>query len=181
MRDTTIARNYAEALLALARKANALDKWGATMLAVSDAVTTDQRLTNFLAAPQVAASDKKKVLAKAFGPVLPRTLLLFLQKLIDNRRQMLIPEIAVEYANLVDETEGRLLAQVTVARETSDADRAAIARQLSDRLGKTVVPHVNVNPAILGGVIVKFGDTVMDGSVRKRLNTLRSKLTAGIR
>ncbi len=181
MRDTTIARNYAEALLALARKANALDNWGATMLAVSDAVTTDQRLTNFLAAPQVAASDKKKVLAKAFGPVLPRTLLLFLQKLIDNRRQMLIPEIAVEYANLVDETEGRLHAQVTVARETSDADRAAIARQLSDRLGKTVVPHVNVNPAILGGVIVKFGDTVMDGSVRKRLNTLRSKLTAGIR
>lgn len=181
MRDTTIARNYAEALLALARKANALDNWGATMLAVSDAVTTDQRLTNFLAAPQVAASDKKKVLAKAFGPVLPRTLLLFLQKLIDNRRQMLIPEIAVEYANLVDETEGRLHAQVTVARETSDADRAAIARQLSDRLGKIVVPHVNVNPAILGGVIVKFGDTVMDGSVRKRLNTLRSKLTAGIR
>ncbi len=181
MRDTTIARNYAEALLALARKANALDNWGATMLAVSDAVTTDERLTNFLAAPQVAASDKKKVLAKAFGPVLPRTLLLFLQKLIDNRRQMLIPEIAVEYANLVDETEGRLHAQVTVARETSDADRAAIARQLSDRLGKIVVPHVNVNPAILGGVIVKFGDTVMDGSVRKRLNTLRSKLTAGIR
>lgn len=181
MRDTTIARNYAEALLALARKANALDSWGTMMSAVSDAVTSDARLVNFLAAPQVAAADKTKVLEKAFGTVLPRMLLRFLQKLVDNRRQTLIPEIAVEYANLVDEAEGRVHAHVTLAREASDADRAAIAKQLSDRLGKTVVPHVHVNPAILGGVIVKVGDTVMDGSVRKRLATLRGRLTAGIR
>lgn len=181
MRETTIARNYAEALLALARKANALDSWGAMMSAVSDAITSDARLVNFLAAPQVSASDKSKVLEKAFGPVLPRTLLRFLQKLVDNRRQLLIPAIAVEYANLVDEAEGRVHAQVTLAREATDADRAAIAKQLTRSLGKTVVPHVHVNPAILGGVIVKVGDTVMDGSVRKRLTTLRSRLTTGIR
>lgn len=181
MRDATIARNYAEALLALARKANALDAWGGMIAGVSDAVTTDPRLANFLAAPQVSAAQRNAVLEKAFGPVLPRVLVRFLQKLVDNRRQTLIPEIAVEYANLVDESEGRVHAQVTVAREASDGDRARIARQLSERLGKTVVPHVHVNPAILGGIVVKVGDRVMDGSVRKRLATLRSRLTSGAR
>jgi len=179
MRDTTIARNYAEALLALARKAGALEAWGTMISGVSDAVTGDARLANFLAAPQVAASEKNRVIEKAFGPVLPRPLVRFLQKLVDNRRQLLIPEIALEYGNLVDETEGRVHAQVTLAREVSDADRVAIARKLSERLGKLVVPHVSVNPAILGGVIVKVGDTVMDGSVRKRLATLRSRLVTG--
>lgn len=181
MRDATIARNYAEALLALARKANALDAWGGMIAGVADAVTSDQRLANFLAAPQISADTKRAVIQKAFGPVLPRGIVLFLQKLVQNRRQTLIPEIAVEYANLVDETEGRVHAQVTLAREASEADRAAIAKQLTLRLGKTVVPHVSVNPAILGGIIVKVGDTVMDGSVRKRLGILRSRLTTGVR
>lgn len=181
MRDTTIARNYAEALFALARRANALEGWEATFHAVADAVQHDQRLVNFLAAPQVAATDKKRVLDKAFGPALPRPMVRFLQKLVDNRRQMLIPEIAMEFANLVDESEGRVHAQVTLAREASEADRAAIARQLSARLGKTVVPHVQVNPAILGGVVVKVGDSVMDGSVRKRLSMLRARLAGASR
>ncbi len=178
MRDTTIARNYAEALLALARKANALDAWGSMISAVSDAVERDPRLANFLAAPQVPAAQKNQIIEKAFGPVLPKLLVRFLQKLVDNRRQTLIPEIAVEYANLVDETEGRVHAQVTLAREASEADRALIAKRLSERLGKVVVPHLHVNPAILGGVIVKVGDTVMDGSVKKRLATLRSRLAS---
>ena len=181
MRDTTIARNYAEALLALARTADALEGWGVMISAVSDAITSDERLANFLAAPQVAADAKNAVLEKAFATALPRPLVRFLQKLVQNRRQMLIPEIAVEYSNLVDEAEGPVHAQVTLAREASAADREAIARQLSARLGKTVVPHVSVNPAILGGVIVKVGDSVMDGSVRKRLGMLRSRLTSGAR
>lgn len=181
MRETTIARNYAEALLALAREAGALDAWGGLIGGVAEAVTTDPRLANFLAAPQVSAAQKKAVLQQAFGPVLPSPMVRFLQKLVDNRRQMLVPEIAVEYANLVDESEGRVHAQVTVAREASEADRATIAARLSERLGKTVVPHLHVNPAILGGVVVRVGDTVMDGSVRKRLATLRARLAAGPR
>jgi F-type H+-transporting ATPase subunit delta len=178
MRNQTIARNYAEALLSLAQKANDLDGWGAMVGGLADAVQRDARLTNFLAAPQVSAVDKKRVIEKAFMDSVPRPLVRFLQKLIDNRRQMLLPDIATEYANLVDETSGRVHAQVTVARETSETDRERIAAQLSEALGKTVVPHVIVNPDILGGIIVKVGDRVMDGSVRKRISLLRSRLTA---
>ena len=176
MRDSTIARNYAEALLALANKAGAVDAWGALFGGLADATSQNVRLQNFVAAPQVAASEKKRVIEKAFSGRIPQPMLRFVQKLIDNRRQMLLPVIATEYASLVDAQTGRVHASVTVARETSEAERAAIAAQLSQKLGKTVVPHVHVNPDIIGGVIVRMGDTVMDGSVRKRLMTLRGRL-----
>jgi F-type H+-transporting ATPase subunit delta len=181
MRDTTIARNYAEALLSLARKAGDLDGYGEMIVAVAAAIENEPRLANFMAAPQIAASEKNALLARAFGQRLPRTMLRFLQKLIENRRQRLIPAIAVEYGNLVDETAGRVHAQVTLSRQPSDGDRTSLATLLTARLGKTVVPHVTVNPAILGGVVVRVGDTVMDGSVRRRLSALRSRLATGPR
>src|SRR6185295_2489574 len=117
MRETTISRNYAEALVSLARKANDLEGWGALINGVAMAIQSDIRLRNFLAAPQVAASQKSAVLYKAFASRLPRPMVHFLLKLVDNRRQLLIPGIAVEYGNLVDESEGRLHAEVTTARE----------------------------------------------------------------
>lgn len=178
MRATTIARNYAEAMLALARKANDLDGWGLAINGVVTAMETDQRLRNFLAAPQISAAEKNAVIGKAFGTKLPKPMVRFLQKLVQNRRQMLLPQIAIEYGNLVDETTGRIHAQVTLSREASEADRNVIASQLSRAFEKTVVPHVDVNPAILGGVIVKVGDRVLDGSVRRRLKTLKARIVS---
>ncbi|HEU4630605.1 MAG TPA: F0F1 ATP synthase subunit delta [Gemmatimonadaceae bacterium] len=179
MREPTIARNYAEALLALARKANDLPGWGRMISDVANAVEGDERLRRFLEAPQVSAERKNEILGRAFQDRVPRLFLRFLQKLVDNRRQMLIPAIATQYHQLVDAVEGRVHAQVTVARPVDEAGRAAIAAQLGRALGKTVVPHVAVNPAILGGVVVRVGDTVMDGSVRRRLSMLRGRLVGG--
>ena len=178
MRATTIARNYAEALIVLAKKANDLEGWGAALHGLVTAIESDTRLRNFLAAPQVSAAEKSTVLGKAFGTKLPRNMVRFLQKLVQNRRQLLLPHIAEEYGNLVDEMTGRIHAQVTVSREASEADRNTIATQLSRAFAKTVVPHVSVNPAILGGVVVKVGDRVLDGSVRKRLKTLKARIVA---
>ena len=176
MRDVTIARNYAEALLDLARKGGDLEGWGRMIADVADAMSRDPRLHQFLEAPRVSAEVKNEILAKAFQDRMPRLFVRYLQTLVRNRRQMLIPEIATEYQALVDEVSGRVHAQVTVAKEPDVEERESITRELSRVLGKQVVPHVTVNPAILGGVVVRVGDTVMDGSVRRRLAVLQHHL-----
>jgi F-type H+-transporting ATPase subunit delta len=181
MREPTIARNYAEALLALARKADDLAGWGRMIADVASGIEQDVRLRRFLEAPQVSAERKNAILAQAFEDRVPRLFLRFLQKLVLNRRQMLIPAIATEYHHLVDTAEGRVHARVTVARALDAAGEASLAAQLSRTLGMTVVPHVTVNPDILGGVVVRIGDTVIDGSVRRRLAKLRGRMLGSTR
>ena len=178
MRDATIARNYAETLLTLARKANDLPGWGRMIQDIAAAMDGDVRLRRFLESPSADATQKNAVLTKAYAGA-PRNFVRFLQALVTHRRQMLIPEIAIEYALLVDEVENRIHARVTLAKEPSAEETASIARQLGTVLGKTVIPHVSVNPDILGGIVVRVGDKVIDGSVRRRLASLRSRLMTG--
>ena len=181
MRDSTIARNYAETLLELARRANDLEGWGKMIMDVADALDADESLRLFLETPRVSAEAKNELLGKAFQDRMPRLFVRFLQTLVKNRRQALIPDIAEEYRTLLDDVQGRVHAQVTVARESGDAERALIAKELSRVLGKEVIPHLTVNPAILGGLVVRVGDEVMDGSVRRRLAKLRNTLVYGER
>ena len=176
MRDTTIARNYAEALLELARRADDLAGWGKLIRDVANGIRQDLTVQHFLESPKISEAQKNEVFFQALGDRVPRHFLRFLQTLVRKRRQMLIPTISSEYDKLLDIHENRVHANVTVARETSAEDESRIAEQLSRVVGKTVVPHLNVNPAILGGVVVKIGDTVMDGSVRRRLARLRGQL-----
>lgn len=176
MRDTTIARNYAEVLLALAKKAADLPGWGSMIDSVAHAMKGDAKLRRFLESPRVDTATRKRVLSRALQDQMPRVLVRFLEVLIDNRRQMLIPHIAVEYHALVDESRNRLHAQVTTARELSDDMVQRMAADLSRAFAREVVPHVTVDPEILGGAVVRVGDVVMDGSVRRRLSRLRTQL-----
>lgn len=176
MRETTIARNYAETLLELARRAGDLAAWGQAVDDVADAMQSNRTLRLFLESPRVSAAQKNRIIGRAFEGQLPHVFVRYLQALVNHRRQMLLPQIAHEFHDLVDQVEGRLHANVTVAGEPSDAERRAISSELSRAYGKEVVPHFAVNPAILGGVVVRVGDTVLDGSVRRRLATLRSRM-----
>jgi F-type H+-transporting ATPase subunit delta len=179
VRESTIARNYAQALLVLATRANAVDEFAGLIDGLASAVRDTAVLRRFLEAPQVAASAKREVLRAALADRAPSTFVLFVEKLVSNRRQMLIPAIAIEFVDLLDAQEGRVHANVTVARQPGPDDAKELSARLSDVLGKSVVAHLTVNPDILGGVIVRVGDTVMDGSVRRRLGTLRNALVAG--
>lgn len=179
MRPVTIARNYAETLLALAQKAEDPRGWGKMLADVSAAMDSDATLRRFLASPKVSADQKKEILGKAFADRAPRLFVRYLQALVTNRRQMLIPVIATEYFALLDAVENRVHAEVTLAKQPTDDETAAIAASLGKTLGKEVVAHVRVDPGIIGGVVVKFGDTVMDGSVKRRLAMLRTRMIAG--
>ena len=179
MRDSTIARNYAETLLVLATRAKDLRGWGKMLMDVATAMRETPSLRLFLESPRVSTAQKSDVIGKALTDRMPRLMLRFIQTMILHRRQMLIPAVADEYLNLVDEAEGRIHARVTVAKETDDAGRDAIAAHLSRMFGKEVVPHLVVDPSIMGGVVVHVGDTVLDGSVRKRLASLRRRMLTG--
>jgi len=179
MNDSTIGRNYAETLLILAKKQGQQEEWGALIDAVAVAMQEDRTLKTFLESPKLAASQKIEILHKALGKG-PPVFLRFIETVVSKRRQMLIPVIATEYRGLIDESEDRVHANVTVAREPSGSEKEALAKHLSRVLGKRVVPHIALNPAILGGLIVKVGDTVMDGSVRRRLATLRTRMLATV-
>jgi F-type H+-transporting ATPase subunit delta len=178
MNDVTIGRNYAETLLILAKREGEQEEWGTLIESIAEAMREDQTLRTFLESPKLAASRKIEILTKALGKRVPPVFLRFLETVIMKRRQMVIPEIASEYRALIDESEDRVHANVTVVREPAEPERDALKRQLSRLFGKRVVPHFSINPAILGGVIIKVGDTVIDGSVRRRLATLRSRMLA---
>jgi len=176
MREPTISRNYAEALVSLAQKADDLDGWGTMITEFADAVETDARLRGFLATPRMSAKGKVEIITQAFNDRLPRLFVRFLAAVIRNRRQHLIPQIATEYELLVDEVQGRVHARVTVAREPDEKLQGKVTSQLGTITGKTVVPHFIVKPEILGGVIARIGDTVMDGSLARRLDALRGRM-----
>lgn len=176
MGQETVARNYAETLLVLATKAQNRDGFGSMMQSVANAMTGDPTVRLYLESPRVSAEEKSLLLAQALGDRMPRLFVRYLQSVVQHRRQMLIPAIAAEYADLVDAAEGRVHADVSVARPLDDAGSDRIAEQLSRALGKRVVPRVTVRPELLGGVVVRVGDRVMDGSVRRRLAILAQRM-----
>lgn len=174
--NESVSRNYAEALLALANKANDADTWGKLLRQLADAISSDRQLSNFLESPRIAGEIKSQVLSKALGDRVPSLFLRFLKQLVKNRRQMMIPEIAAEYETLRDAASGIVHARVTVAREANDEETRMIADRLSKAIGKTVIPHLAVDSRIIGGVVVRIGDKVMDGSLRRKLSLLRRKM-----
>jgi F-type H+-transporting ATPase subunit delta len=180
MRDTTIAGTYADVLLALAQRAGDPPGWGKMFGDVATAAEHDALLQRFLDSPQIADSSKIAILHRALANVMPAPLVKFFEILVKHRRQTLLPAIAQVYNERLDELAGRVHADVTVARPLGDAQRSALAAQLTHSIGggRSVVPVVRVHPPILGGVIVRIGDRVADGSVRTRLGRLRHLLAS---
>lgn len=178
MRDETVARSYAETLFELARRNDVLDEYGEAIHTVARLLEDEPGFRHFLETPRIDDEDKKRVVAAAFGDVIPRFVVNFLLVTIDKRRQRLLREVSAQYHELLDAFRGREHVQVTVARPVDDATRTLIADKLSSALGKEAIPHVRVRPGIVGGVVVRTGDTIHDGSVRRRLDAMRRSLLA---
>lgn len=176
MKNSVVARNYAEALLVLAEKEKAVDRFGDVLDAVAGAVKADATLQAVLMSPRVRKAQKQDLLARGLQSVAPASFVKFLAAVIMRGRQGLLSEISEAYQGIADRSLGRMHASVVTAREADEKLRQAITERLTAAMGKTVLPHFRTDPAIVGGVIVRLGDRVLDGSIRRRIQTLRNRM-----
>ncbi|HSL70912.1 MAG TPA: ATP synthase F1 subunit delta [Longimicrobiales bacterium] len=178
MRDTTVARSYAEALFDIGDRHGLHDEFVASFLALDEAAAGNARVRAFLESPKIDVDAKKDVFRRTLGKKAHELFVNFVMVVLEKRRQRLLFDIGTEYGTLVDEKLGRMHVQVTLARPADQPLNEQISKQLSSALGRRVIPHVQVNQEILGGIIVRYGDRVLDGSVRRRLVSLRHRLLA---
>ena len=177
MRSVTIARNYAEALFDLGGRSGQTARYAELMDTVAAAVETTPQLQAVLMSPRVPKAEKARILGAALKNV-PREFVLFLQAVVKRGRQQLLGEIAREYHSLLDLKLNRVRAGVTLARSPDEALMRSIREALSRQLGKEVLASFSVDPQILGGAVVRVGERVHDGSVRRRMTKLRRQLVS---
>lgn len=175
MRDRTIARNYAAALHELGVRHREEEEYAATFAGLSS-LLAEPRVQQFLTSPQLDVEAKQAVVRRALEGKVPERFLRFLLVVVAKRRERLLREIREEYQALVDQHAGRVHAHITLARGGDPVLEREITRELSRVLGRQVEPHFKVNAAILGGFVARYGDRVLDGSLRRQLVTLRREM-----
>lgn len=172
MRAVTIARNYAEALFELGERSGQTERYAELMDAVAAAIETTPQVQAVLMSPRISKGEKARLLGAALREV-PKEFTLFLQAVVKRGRQQLLGQIAAEYHALVDFKLNRVRAGVTLARPADASLRRAIQDALGRQLGKEVLASFSEDPEILGGAIVRVGERIHDGSVRRRMTKLR--------
>jgi F-type H+-transporting ATPase subunit delta len=176
VRDETVSKNYAETLFELATKHGAMAQYGEALDAVARLLEEDPRFRLFLETPRIDDEERKAVVKRALDGKLPKNVLNFVLVTIDKRRQRLLREISRQYNALLDAHLNREHVEVTLARQADESTEKLIASKLSGVLGKEAIPHFRVKPEIIGGLVVRTGSSIFDGSVRRRLEGMRRQL-----
>lgn len=175
MRPVSIARNYAEALFEVGERSRRTALYADMLEAVAGAISTSPRVQAVLMSPRIPKAAKSRLLAESLKDA-PNEFVRFLQAVVKRGRQALFPAIATEYLALLDIKLNRVRAGVTLARTPDEALKKRIVEQLSAVMGKEVIARFEADPALLGGMVVRVGDRVFDGSLKRRMTVLRRRL-----
>lgn len=136
-------------------------------------------LRTFLASPAVSPDAKHGVIEKLVARLgASRIIRNFLFLIADNHRTHILPEIVAAFQQVVRQRQGLAEAEVSSAVEMSAAQKAELAKTLERLTGKKIETKYSLDPALLGGAVVRIGDTIYDGSLRSRLNEMRARLAA---
>jgi F-type H+-transporting ATPase subunit delta len=167
----TIARPYAVAVFRLAKEKNALAKWS-EMLALTSAVTADAQMQAVIDDPKLASAEVERMFLSVCGDKLDVQAQNLVKLLVEYGRLNLLPEVAALFEEQKAQDEGTLEAEITAAAALDNSQVKALVSQLQSRFGKHVEATVKVDPEIIGGIKIIVGDTVIDASVRGRLQEL---------
>ncbi len=177
-----MARRYARALFDLGKKKGLgeLDAYGKDLSGLAQAVQASPELYRVLRNPIFSAEDKKKVLGKLldkFGA--GQTVRNFCMLLADKGRLAFLPDIEAYFSSLLDVEKGVVRGELVTAIELGKAKQDKVKGQLEAQAGQKLVLDFSVDPAILGGVMLKVGDKVLDASLRAQLDILKENIKRG--
>jgi F-type H+-transporting ATPase subunit delta len=167
----TIARPYARAAFAYARKGNALAAWS-DALTSAGTVVADTRVKKLIGNPKVAPKQLLDFIVDVTGGKTDTNIRNFFDELVRNRRLALLPEVARMFEAMRNEVENVADVHVTSAVALNDAQRGRLTDALKKRLKKDVRLQCDVDASLIGGAVIHSGDLVIDGSLRTRLQGL---------
>jgi F-type H+-transporting ATPase subunit delta len=174
---STIARPYAVAVFNLAKEKKALKEWS-EMLGFLAQVSQDERLHTFINDSKVSDEDREKALIKIAAKRLNAYGENLIKLLIEYKRLNVLPEISQAFEALKATDEGTLEAEIIVASKPTDQEIDTLVKSLEKKFNKKIDAKVTIDEAIIGGIKVIVGDTVIDASVREQLQNLAYALKA---
>lgn len=179
MLSTTIARPYAKAIFELALSEKKLNEWTKYLL-VSSELILDEEVMKFITNPASTKNQQVDLVQSILKAELGenKTLYNLIELLAQNKRLALLPEIKEIYDSYKADEEKKLEVQLYSFSDVSTSQQEQLVKSLSKKLQRIVTLKINIDPSLLGGAIIQAGDLVIDGSVRGKLNKLRTGLAA---
>jgi F-type H+-transporting ATPase subunit delta len=168
---TTSARPYARAVFDLASESGTVSDWS-DALALMAAVATDAGMQDMLDNPQVGRSQKGDLMLQIIGDKLNSKQQNLLKLLAENGRLRELPEVLQQFETFRAEAEGKIEAEVVSAFELNAEQEQTITDMLKSKLGRDVSITISTDESLIGGVVIKAGDTIIDGSMKSQLETL---------
>lgn len=169
MSSGAVGKRYAKALFEVAADKQQLDLVEQDLLLIDQVLAQNPAFIKFLQHPQLDKQLKKKELKQAFEGNVSETVLTFMNILIDSDREDAIAAITESYIRQANEARGLVDAKVTSIKPLTDEEKSQLSERYSQLLNKKIRIHNEVDPTIIGGVIVQIGDRLYDGSVRGKL------------
>ncbi len=180
MKNLAVSRRYAKALILIGQEDGQAEQYNEELSAIAGLFDTQEGFEQALINPLINKNDRKKLMEAVIGSTnLSDIMKSFLILLFNKGRIGFLREIASYYNDMADELKGVVKASVTSATELSDDAVSKIKESLSKKTGKTIVLNVEQDPSLIGGVVTKIGDLVLDGSVKTQLINMRETLKKG--
>lgn len=177
-RDIVVAKRYAQALFELAAAGKIATQVESELKLIVDALESNEQLNKFLDLPSVQTENKMQLLKDSFGAELSELVYNTLRLMIERGRQSVIPNLYDSYVKIAGAALGQAKAVVYTAKKLSDAELAGVAAQFEGITGKKIVAEQVEKPALLGGVQVRIGDRLYDGSLAGKLERLQKTLNS---